>query len=1238
MNILKISLVLIFFLCFFSVFANNKNLLVNFSTLKWEQNTRFIKNPSAAAELVYLKTRTVFKVKEPGKTMMWEAPVDLSLSSKDGSLLLNYRGENIRKVEIFFTGGQHRDSWYPFKEIESSCDGNIHNLQVSLKDHSAKFKWADTVKIVVNSSSAGNASFELGELRLDQTEEQNIKAGESKIVKINNIKLMEAKPDWLGNPSLNSKAERTESGIILKVPESNAGMKWRYVLDTPFNIKKFKGLTIKYRTKNIQTAASDDYAFSVIGDDISGLCNATVFDPGELTADGQWHTLSISLENIHAYAYKKMTNVNAFAFQVIASSANACFEISEISFSDNFNFKHSKLEDQIPVDDRVDFTGYKAVEISADKFDLQAKDNLFFLNTENYFKSNKIMVAGIPFFLSNNKNNLVSTSIISTDDNIEIPINDYSVNIYVLLFANMIGYDCMSLGSNMLKQISDTDRFRVKINYADKTSTEQFPLNLSGKSYNLNKGVNVLALESDGRKKIQSIDFVDKSAQMALFLAGITIDKKIIEEKNTDINSVNIIPRTVNTSGDGAIFLKKNVLELDNSKFEICLDIAAGLRIIKFINKNNSQSLIQTMIKTDILKLLLDNKTVPLKMTEVQQKDKDKVYVEFKPESNDILLVVEVDISISPLWGFVMKAKVRNIGNKNYPSLALVQGELPFLIDSLENTWYCYPQRGIKISNELTSLNREYSTEYPLQFLSVFNPENNNSISILVHDRDGLQKNFSLLKDQEAVKISLIYPGRELRAKEVRDFPAVSIDLLQGDWHAAFESYQKYLAAWFTPACADKRWFRNVFLARLTTVNYMPPLLFNREDGTFDFNKIIKDTIDNFGCFDLVHLYDWGVYQNRLRTYARIGDTDPSVEWKNGWKGFLESLEVFNKANIRKSFYIEGYLYDTKGQIKGMENGQIITKNKTGLIPGPGTQIYMCPLWEKWFDIQTQTCEKIAKLTQADGVYLDSFGFVSEGKSCYSSLHGHEVPCSAIKAEGVLTKNVQKLLKKQNEDIVVLTEAIPVDVNTQYQDGSLSYALEYAKRRNSEAPIDLHRFAFPKFKSFEILNLWGSAGEWLAGFKWIFFNGKGFMITGSHTWYSPAARELIKKSCKIMHEYADLFNSDNPVPLVKSLSRQILINKFPHENSTIYTIYNKAYQSYDDLIMEFDFDENKKYFDIWNNREIVPIVKGAKIYIKYKIGPQDLGCLLVTDISVQNVKSQAVSSSHAAGGGLLSTE
>ena len=179
--------------------------------------------------------------------------------------------------------------------------------------------------------------------------------------------------------------------------------------------------------------------------------------------------------------------------------------------------------------------------------------------------------------------------------------------------------------------------------------------------------------------------------------------------------------------------------------------------------------------------------------------------------------------------------------------------------------------------------------------------------------------------------------------------------------------------------------------------------------------------------------------------------------------------------------------------------------NPSGLEYGETGYYYPCPSSSGWQDYFSQLAAETTSLLNVDGIYYDQYGFgyLTNNYGCYNPLHEHPIIEGSVSSNYMGIGETQMLEKTRNKvgnEKVIYVEEMPTDVSTQYLDGSFTYAINKSKfstgTRMNPSSLNLFRFAFPGFKTFELLQVDNPIGEDTIGVKNIFFNGEGIWIEG----------------------------------------------------------------------------------------------------------------------------------------------
>ncbi len=158
--------------------------------------------------------------------------------------------------------------------------------------------------------------------------------------------------------------------------------------------------------------------------------------------------------------------------------------------------------------------------------------------------------------------------------------------------------------------------------------------------------------------------------------------------------------------------------------------------------------------------------------------------------------------------------------------------------------------------------------------------------------------------------------------------------------------------------------------------------------------------------------------------------------------------------------------------------------------------------------------------------------------------------------------------------------------------------------------INLHRFAMPGFKQFELTY---SAplenGNWFL-LKAPFFNGTGFYLKGSCLQSDERSRAFYRSAFRVQHAHADAFLSEDVEPLVQTEARDVYANCFRTGKECVWTLYNAAYRTQRGMLLPVEHRDGTEYIDVWNERPVSADVVDGKARLQFDIGPRSVGCIV----------------------------
>lgn len=517
---------------------------------------------------------------------------------------------------------------------------------------------------------------------------------------------------------------------------------------------------------------------------------------------------------------------------------------------------------------------------------------------------------------------------------------------------------------------------------------------------------------------------------------------------------------------------------------------------------------------------------------------------------------------------------------------------------------YCFPRQAAVIDDQPVALSELYSGRFPLQFVDVFGPDG--GVYLMTCDTDLHRKRYFLDKAQK-VSMGAQYLGQVIAPGRTLRLPPARLGAHAGDWHAALAAYRRWVAVWHRPTAPRKRWWQHVFNFRQVFLHPNMDMggLHNAADGSLRLQQAVRADAAIFGGVDYVHLFDW----SQSPRWGRVGDYDP---WDDLPRDkFVEELQAMQSGGMRIGLYFEGYLISPNsraGQAHG-NDWQMLNAEQGRYDPFGSGDFYACPAVGAWREHLTQAVRRAAAQTGADGYYIDQLGFGYQ-YPCFNPAHHHPIPSNQPRAEAELTQRIRAALPN---DKVLYTEQTPVDVTTQYQDGSFSYTLLHARGGGRPVPIDLARFALPDFKIIQILHGDGPIGDDLQGVQLAFFNGEGLWLAGpgeQAKWFSPQVLKLIVRTHGVLRRYADAFAGDLVEPLVPTLQPGVYANRFDGDGRTVWTLYNASQKRIADPVLRVAHTPRARYHDAWNDRPLTPDVIHDQAALTLDLAPGAAGCIV----------------------------
>jgi len=472
-----------------------------------------------------------------------------------------------------------------------------------------------------------------------------------------------------------------------------------------------------------------------------------------------------------------------------------------------------------------------------------------------------------------------------------------------------------------------------------------------------------------------------------------------------------------------------------------------------------------------------------------------------------------------------------------------------------DDVYYLFPRQGAVISRAERAHEAVYSTVFPLQFLDVFAPRANRGACLIVRDTSGQYKTFRLSKTGASVRMEVAYPVR-LAPGETFHAPDAAVAFHGGDWRAGFDTYRRWVAAWYKPAGPRPAWLRTAFWCRRDYPIGGSGRLFDVRRGRYTFDELLADG-RAFGGIDFIDISGWALSEK----LGRVGDYPIEL---GGPADLRRNIALAAQAGVPTGLYFEGYLIDKNsavGRAHGAEWQLIARDGRPMWWPGGSPELFVCPHIPAWQRYLAGRMAAVAAETGAQAVYLDEHGLAT--RRCYAAGHGHAPGLGAVPGEIAMAKEVRRALDAAGfGQTLIYEEFNPVDAAAPYTDAAFCYALPQADPRLSTARLNLWRFVFPQVRLWDMLALGIHPRVQPAEeFRLSLWHGNGAWLKGhSETWYGEELLAFVRRAREILHQHAAAF-AGAADPLVDSPHPAVLVNRFRGRGETVYTLFNASYRT-----------------------------------------------------------------------------
>ena len=1191
----------------------------------WKAQVTWLSNADTSATLETADGVAHFTVPTPGHGMKWRCHLRPVTHADTPFLVMTYRARGLRTDSddyFIYIDDQSKRETRPLRLRDLTADNQWHTVAVDLstvvegesframaiqvqttQDAGAEV-WVKAIWLA-ESVAAGAREIDvvlrppaLPDLNLLLTGEPNIR--------------WTARPGWLSNPTAKSAVTRTDTADRLVASQAGRGMKWSWFFDEEVELAGHRFLAMRYRAT--RSVPRSDYALCVLAKaNADGRDYAPAIMPNDLRHDGRWHTVSVPIDGLA----RTFPRIRGVAAQVQAGTTDASLEIASIRLLNSVPMIPAAdlLGDLVPAGS---MKGFRSIPL-AGRGGVPLREALEAMRVADWPTRRDAALSGIPFLLPGANAALPGTGLSERADT-TVPIGESCSQVFLLTLAVLRGgEEEVYRREGRLTEIREIDRFRVSVHYADGTTEECFPWNVTQEAFALADGAQVLCVFADPARTVDRLTLTDNSEGAGYVIAAATCRMAPRLIKDPDDAWLDLAVQSPKPArSESAVSRTGNLLRITTPLGTCGLALTPFPRIGELRNDAVDDDLLSHGHVLPYLYAPRANGTsigpdaFSLEECRISGERAALTYVAQTPAAVRFLL----DVSVNDAREIIFEGRLANASNSplelslNGPLVGPVR-----LGNELTDNCYVYPRGGCCISNRPTVRRDRFGGRFPVQFMAGFNPVANSGLYLRTEGQRQM-RDYTFSKDEKGIAFGLGYPRPDV-APPGKEFATVRtiLGFANGDWHPAFAAYTRWLQTWYPPSDPRKQWFREVFNFRQRFLHSYDPL-YDHATGTYHLERALAEADAHFGGIEYLHIFDWGNLPGVGRVYGRIGDHSPFDGYlAGGIKAFRQAIKGVREAGVPVGLYIEGYLLQEKGKL-GQAHGhdwQIVTQRGERLYWKDSTEMMICSGVSAWRTVQAETYAARVRELDVDGMYLDQFGFANTGKDCWSAKHGHPTPSSTVESEYGLSRQVRDGIDGAKSGVALYCEETPCDVNSQNQDGSFTYHMKHCRRARPWAPIHMPRFTIPLFKTFEILVCDRPMGGWTEGVKWTFFNGEGIWLEGpADEWFRPETLATIRKCHAILREHRDAFSSDRPTPLVPTLVPGIFANRFPTGNKVVYTLYNARHRTYRGPVLSLARREGMRCRDLWRECEVIPRVRDEKrLAFDVELQPRGVGALMV---------------------------
>lgn len=683
--------------------------------------------------------------------------------------------------------------------------------------------------------------------------------------------------------------------------------------------------------------------------------------------------------------------------------------------------------------------------------------------------------------------------------------------------------------------------FRVVLNYTDGSVEVAQPLAAGKSEAGLYTGLEAYRVKLDTGKTLKEITLVEEMSygQVAL-LAATVVDERVPELSTTPVGPVATVAAPLSPAPED--------LALEGSAFRLVLDRAGLVR--SFQVGEARRELITAPFEL-VTVMAPAGAGYPLQFVDaVPIPERNGLTIRWN--AGDGSRQLEIALEAREDGALVCTPTLVNLGVEVWTPWAIVP-RMTIQLSRGGETEYILGARSALQDSAPIDTAEIYGGQFPLQFMDSYDGKQGGGLAYMVLDDTLTRKWFEFKKGEDGLTtMAVSYRNLSLAPGERRALPSTVLLPHESDWRGPFQQYKIWANQRFPRTRHNG--MKDLFYCRRDYPLGGTTYLFDPAKKAYSFERLISESNWAFGGVDMVDISGWAYNEQigRVGTYLKndLGGLD----------GLAQGITIAHGRGSQVGLYFEGYLLDKRAANaeRGLAEWQLIREGMKPAWWGGDMEFFCCPGAKGWQDALAGDIAEVARVTQADAVYVDQLGICGMDKECWSASHGHSVPSNPIAEEIALLKRVREELDKVRPECAIYIEHIPCDAMTPWIDGAFNMGMKHTRHALGPTKLPLHRYLFPDLPVFEMVahGIRPIPAE-EDDLKLTFFHGMGLWLKGKGaSWYSQGFRQIAPKFHEVLTAYKDYFRSPDALPQVDTLIKGVYANKFSLGGKSVYTIYN----------------------------------------------------------------------------------